>query len=51
VRTWDAAGRPGVARLGITAYPRDVPVPDGGIVIEKAYTRLVIDVSNVDDPV
>jgi protein-L-isoaspartate(D-aspartate) O-methyltransferase len=49
VRAWDAVGRPGVARLRITAYPRDVPGPDGGIIIEKAHTRLVIDMSTVDD--
>jgi len=42
VRAWDAAGRPDVGRLRITAYPPDVPCPDDGIVIAKANTQLVI---------
>jgi protein-L-isoaspartate(D-aspartate) O-methyltransferase len=49
VRAWDAAGRPGVARLDITAYPKDVAAPTDGIVIEKVHTRLVIAVSNLDN--
>jgi protein-L-isoaspartate(D-aspartate) O-methyltransferase len=42
VQAWDAAGRPGVGRLRITAYPADTPGPDDGIVITKTHTRLVI---------
>ena len=42
VQAWDAAGRPDVGRLRITAYPADTPGPDDGIVIAKAHTRLVI---------
>jgi protein-L-isoaspartate(D-aspartate) O-methyltransferase len=49
VRSWDAAGRPDVDQLRITAYPRGTASPDGGIVIEKAHTRLVVEVSNLDD--
>jgi protein-L-isoaspartate(D-aspartate) O-methyltransferase len=42
VRAWDAAGRPGAARLRIAAYARDTPTPGNGIVIAKAHTRLVV---------
>ena len=44
VRDWEAAGRPGPARLGITVYPRDTPGPVDGIVIAKAHTRIVVSV-------
>jgi protein-L-isoaspartate(D-aspartate) O-methyltransferase len=42
-RAWAAAGRPDCERWRITAYPRNAPVPDGGIVIDKAHTRLRLD--------
>jgi len=44
VRDWESAGRPGPARLGITAYPLDTPGPLDGIVITKAHTRIVVSV-------
>ncbi|MGC1212913.1 MAG: methyltransferase, FxLD system [Micromonospora sp.] len=42
VQAWDAAGRPSAGRLRITAYPRDTPCPDDGIVLAKVHTRLVV---------
>jgi len=44
VRDWESAGRPGPARLGITAYPIDTPGPLDGIVITKAHTRMAVSV-------
>jgi protein-L-isoaspartate(D-aspartate) O-methyltransferase len=42
IRAWDAAGRPTTKRLRVTAYPGNTPDLDGGIVIDKVHTRLVI---------
>jgi protein-L-isoaspartate(D-aspartate) O-methyltransferase len=46
VRAWDAAGRPSTDRLRVCAYPRVDGAPSQvvrGIVIEKKWTRLVLD--------
>ena len=42
IGAWAAAGRPTTEGLRVTAYPRSTPDLDGGIVIEKVHTRLVI---------
>jgi protein-L-isoaspartate(D-aspartate) O-methyltransferase len=42
VRAWDGAGRPTTERLRVSAYPWNTPDLDGGIVIDKVHTRLVI---------
>jgi len=42
VRAWDAVGRPTTERLRVTAYPWNTPDLDGGAVIDKVHTRLVI---------
>jgi protein-L-isoaspartate(D-aspartate) O-methyltransferase len=42
VRAWDGAGRPTTERLRVSAYPWNTPDLDGGIVIDKIHTRLVI---------
>jgi protein-L-isoaspartate(D-aspartate) O-methyltransferase len=42
VRSWDAAGRPGTDGLRIDAYPAGVPCPEGGLVLEKKHSRLVL---------
>jgi hypothetical protein len=42
VRAWDGADRPTTERLRVSAYPRNTPDLDGGIVIDKVHTRLVI---------
>ncbi len=41
VRAWHAAGRPGTSGLCVKAVPPTTPA-DGGEVIDKTYTRLVI---------
>lgn len=48
VTAWEAAGRPGTDGLRLRAYPRDVQdAPSAGeIVIEKRWTRLVLDWNN-----
>jgi protein-L-isoaspartate(D-aspartate) O-methyltransferase len=42
VRAWDATGRVSVDRLRVSAYPRDTPDIDDGVVIDKRHTRLVV---------
>jgi protein-L-isoaspartate(D-aspartate) O-methyltransferase len=42
VRAWDAIDRPTTERLRVTAYPGNTPDLDGGAVIDKVHTRLVI---------
>jgi hypothetical protein len=49
IRTWDAAGRPSTGGLRVRAYRREtgcVPLRDNEIVIEKRWTRLVLDWPN-----
>jgi protein-L-isoaspartate(D-aspartate) O-methyltransferase len=47
VQAWDAAGRPASAGLRVRAYRQDsdrVPTPrEGEIVVEKSWTRLILD--------
>jgi protein-L-isoaspartate(D-aspartate) O-methyltransferase len=42
VGDWDAAGRPGTDGLRIDVYPAGVPCPEGGVVLEKKHSRLVL---------
>ena len=49
VRAWDAAGRPSTDGLCVRAYRQEaepVPLEEGDIVIEKRWTRLVLDWPN-----
>jgi protein-L-isoaspartate(D-aspartate) O-methyltransferase len=41
---WEEAGRPGVERLRVTAYPKGVPVevPSGAVAVERPHTVLVL---------
>ena len=46
VRAWDVAGRPSTDGLRVRAYRQEaepVPLEEGDIVIEKRWTRLVLD--------
>ena len=46
IRAWDAAGRPSTEGLRVRACPMDtgyVPASKGEIVVEKRWTRLVLD--------
>ena len=46
VRAWDAAGRPSTGRMRVRAYRRETDgvslEEEGGIVVEKRWTRLVL---------
>jgi len=48
VRTWDAAGQPGAARLHVDAYPRssadepDPSAPGDALLIERSATRFLV---------
>jgi protein-L-isoaspartate(D-aspartate) O-methyltransferase len=46
IRAWDGAGRPSTGGLRVRAYRREaawVPLSEGDIVIEKRWTRFVLD--------
>jgi protein-L-isoaspartate(D-aspartate) O-methyltransferase len=42
VRAWEAAGRPAVDGVRVSAWPAGTPDLTGGFVIDKVHTRLVV---------